>query len=312
MENMKINNPGALFKAFNLSNKYMEYMSLDKASPNIAFRVLREYPNNISYKPPLTKPGIPDNYAHFQVIYEKKKSNDNKTPLTIIVSNYSKYRHSKKDSVGYDFSDPNCPITEESYKRSKSNPQPIYLECEGKYYYDDKTRELKDRNSKTVTGENILKSRFNIHIRKGIPIKYHLLKMIWYESFKNIYIWSLENLFGRKVKTRNPWEEITEHNKEKSLEYTCESAPEEIGTFKIFDYKFPSAVVRLACFIVVILFMLKANKLFAILRDNSILLTSLVILSLWFLNEIAYKIILNRINALDKHLWEAQNKLPNL
>lgn len=123
----------------------------------IGFTVERNYPENIAFKPSLTKDGNVDDVSIIFVRYNNfdtcAKSLDSYMPISIEIYKKSNYLV-KRSQSSYDYENNDCP-TKESIKISQKSPQPINLVWDN-YFFDNKYNKFTCGNGKFISGIELL------------------------------------------------------------------------------------------------------------------------------------------------------------
>lgn len=302
---MPINNSDDLIKSFNLSDRY----KITKDSAELTFLAQREYPKNIRYSPPITKQGDPDTVAHFQVIYNETNADKakNKKPITIIVSNLSKYLYKVKGNKRhqYNYNDEDCP-TRESLQKSKASIRPIELESEGEYFYNEKIFRIEDKSGNQINGEKLLDTLFNKHIKntyliRGLPIRFKLSlkwKLVWLcDKIINFLKHILRNAFDIELVSKEFSAGILmkykrEDLKRKKAEMLIPPKVNQKERINLFGYPTSKHVVITFCFFVIIAYLKGLKEYIKLIGSNILLVISVTILSLWVLENIISEILL--------------------
>jgi hypothetical protein len=197
-----------LKEKFNFSDEvYINFSPLTDV--RVGFSVRRNYPKHIRFSPPKLRNGSDDVVAVTQVVYNypdymHEPKDKTKVPIFIKIFSFSIYLQKHFD---YDFSDENCP-TEESVLLSKSTPQPIDLEAENEFYYDEIHDKFFNKKGKIFTGKEILNFLFEqhcntVHLFKGFKLRFkinfHNRIFISIGSLIEALKWMLKVCFGRQL-----------------------------------------------------------------------------------------------------------------
>ncbi len=303
---MPINNSEDLIKAFALSKEY----KIIKSSAELAFLAQRAYPKNIRYSPPVTKQGVADTVAHFQIIYKKSKATDAKTPLIIIISCLSRYLYKdlSNKKPGYNFDDEDCP-TEESLGKSKATTRPLSLESRDEYFYNNNLSRLEDIKGNEITGKKILDLLFNKHIKntyliRGFSIrlkdwlKWKLVRICdkIIEFFKSVLINAFDiELISKNFSAGILREYELDDLRKKKAEMLAQPKAELKERIKLFGYPTSKHMVITFSFLVFIFYLTGLRKYIKLIAANALLIVAFTALSLWILENIISKVLIFRL-----------------
>ena len=201
-------------RLFNLQSN-PAYKNLGKTNCEIGFFVERNYPENIAFKPSLTKDGNVDDISIIYVKYKNfdtcAKSLDNYMPISIAIYKISNYL-TKRSQSSYDYENNDCP-TKESVKISQESPQPINLDWDN-YFFDSKNNKFTCGNGKFFSGIELLELIYkkhcdSVHFIKGLPIRSKskliaaLIKII--DIFASIIEFILRHIFARTLPSKGSY-----------------------------------------------------------------------------------------------------------
>ncbi len=288
--------------------EYFNYQPL--IDRKAGFSVLREYPANIQYKPPVTKEGRPDSVALIYVFCifpgESAEVVDfNKIPIILKVNIYSQYL-GKHFDYKFDDDDKSCP-TRASVELSKQSPKPISLESIDEYTYSHSDKNLKDKNNRVVSGQEILNEIFEqhcntVHLIKGLKIQWKMgsqrfgVKVI--EVSIQLLIWLLKHLTGRIIEPdKEMFAGILKPYQKENMRLL---SPDKIN---IFNYEASKNIIITFCCLVLLwhtlafFFSITVPYIKSIKSDNTVLLCT-AILVLWTLDHMLPKFIFWFINKL--------------
>lgn len=293
-----------IFRINDLSDKYKEYILLKDT--HAGFQVIREYPGNIRYKPPLKKDGSSDRVALIQIsfIFSKREQEkkDNKIPIFTSIHLFSRYLSKHLD---YEFDDEDCP-TKDSIEKSKRTPKPIDLESFDEYEYDLESNNLQTKKGEIITGEELLDKIFDehcntIHRFRGLKFR---LKLSFQSIIINICSFKIEflvkilkNLFGRTLESaESPRGTLFAYRREDLI-------LEKTEAFELFGYKTSKNVILVFSTIAIIIYLLSIfihKKLFDNMTSNNLIAVCGTIVSLWILDHLFPLIILFFLNLFIK------------
>jgi len=294
-----------IFEIDRISDKYIEYIPFKDA--NVGFSVKREYPINIRYTPPKTKDGKPDTVALIFVFYGygvnlAKKEQQNKIPLFLSITTYSRYLSNHFD---YDFNEENCP-TKDSLQESKSTPKPIGLESLTEYVYDHGTNTLRDSENQKLTGEQILDNLFNehcntIHLFKGLALRWKMGsrdRVVKSCDFSvQIGKWILKTFFGRTLEPKDAFSG--------SLKIYLKEDMKLLKTESIDVYGYKASKNVIITFVSLILIGYIAaykipikSELLHNMMSNNLVMICFALFSLWLLDHVIPYMSLKIINGL--------------
>lgn len=286
-----------LLAHFDFAN-HLEYILLAKfKSSYIGFSVQRNYPDNLSYKPPRKADGTPDSYALIQVIYNKdgKAVNAERVPILIRVFHYSKFlgEHSF-----YHFGSPDCP-TRESVEMSQRTPRPLDLDFEDIYYFDHTANTFRDKENNSISGISILNTVFDEicatvgtrrRTRFDAKLKMQRFLIACCEKSSDGIEYVMKKVFGRTFKVDSIIRKYFEGYSEKDIEI------EEKDRIKIFDYEASKPIIVLFCFLVMgaytyFYYFPATSRYFKIIAENNLLSLCFVITVVCILDTVVPKLL---------------------
>lgn len=269
----------------------------------------KKYPNNIRYKPPKTKNGIPDTYALIKIVHRHpddkhlpaKKSN--RMPIHVSITCFSRYLVNHFD---YYFEDEDCP-TRISIEESKITPKPISLNYTDDFYYDYNLKSFIDNKNNKISGTNIINKVFKEHCNTVHPIKGFGLKtklnlssslISLCNSTVNLLIKILQMIFGRTLDS-DPFYANYYGYERKDLKKL------KTDSIEIFGYKTGSKIIIIFCIISIISYLIYRYVNFNVpyikkVFSNNLLTLTHSILILWVLDVVLPHLIFNAINMIIK------------
>jgi hypothetical protein len=152
--------------AKNYTKKNGEEIILWQGNDNIGFTILRNYPDNIAFKPVKSKNGKVDSVCMIKIGSPLRKvtTESEDLKLFVMVSKASKYLLS--NHFNYDFNDPESP-TRDSLEESKRSKQPIDLEDFDGYIYDRKNNKIfnVEGERKEVSIDDVVEKIYKLHLK---------------------------------------------------------------------------------------------------------------------------------------------------
>lgn len=282
---------------------------------SIGVSLIKDYPDDILFKPVRLRDGKKDSVALIKIGYRVNNltATDESAPLVVTIGKASRYifNHSF-----YDYNDVNSP-TEESVKESDGSIQPIDLE-DINYEYRFKTNEIWDKETtKYVKPEALVDKLFNQHLntltdrvfRAKMEFQKFLIEVI--DPFNNTLIKINRYFFGKTIKKiikdKDFFAGLLNPYNLDSLEdiQTVSEKPKVLGT------DFPVTSNSATTFIVIVtavyliyykfnLDLLGLVALFNSARENGLFLASIVSVMLMIVDRVLPFLILLTINLLIK------------
>jgi len=230
------------------AEQYINFMPYEN---KIGFSVLREYPANSRFKPPVTKSGPPDSLALIGIRYDPTLVDSKKpklVPITVRASVFSRYLSKHED---YYFNKEDCP-TEESIIASKKTPRPVDLISHGEVFYDHEQETFIDKEGNKLKGIEIINDIFEQHLATVDKIKGKIfrLKIRSFSAAEHIIV-HLEKfcislmrlLCGQTYQPDDPWRGVLEPYQPKDLKLL---STERID---VFGYRASKNIILVFCII---------------------------------------------------------------
>ena len=168
----ELKSPDDARRAFAIQDEtvYHDFIAFKDGKPG--FSLKRSYPDDIAFKPPVTKSGTADTVAMIRVLFNPERLPDaeldpSSIPLLIDIGKHSKYHYAH---FGYNHEDEDCP-TAESLAASRDTPEPVDLQFLNEYAFDRSHGDFVDANGHRMSGQEVLQSVFDQHCGTTRPTK---------------------------------------------------------------------------------------------------------------------------------------------
>lgn len=283
----------------------------------VGFSIIRDYPDDLLFKPAKTKEGKADSVALIHVVYvhpeeSKKEFVPERVPVTISITTRSLFL--RKGHIDYNYEDCDSP-TRESVQASRKTSRPIALDSFDDFHFSHHSDRFCDEKQTGLTGLDVLNSIYEKHCNtarrfKGLPTrtKFRLRTIVaaGLEKLASVVSWSLEAMFGRTIKEEERVSAFLSGYSKDALILLSEDS------VNLFGYKAPKrSVVTFATSITLIallyaVFGSEGSQFLERLFSNPLFSVSIGIFLLWFVSSIVPRLLfflLNRCIRLRTRVW---------
>ena len=283
----------------------------------VGFSIIRDYPDDLLFKPITTRDGKADSVALIHIIYVHPEESEkdfvpDRVPVTISITTHSLFLG--KGHLDYNYKDADSP-TCESVQASKKSVRPIALDSFDEFYFSHDLNQFYDESQNEFTGVEVLNWIYNKHCNtahrfRGLPTRTkfksrHMVGVIL-GKLVDLLSRSLEVMFGRTIKKEERISGFLSGYSRDALILLSEDS------INLFGYKAPKrAVVTFATSITLMalvyaFFDSGQRQFLKRIFSNPLFSVSIGIFLLWFVSSIVPRLLfflLNRCIRLRTRVW---------